>query len=243
MKRLCFLIVLAFACMAGIGRASTNDSFAQGVELNYAGRFNEAASAFEKIIERQPSAGALVNLGLAEWQSGHAGAAIRAWEQAQWIDPFDDRAEMNLRFARQVAQVDAPELRWFERASTWLPPDAWVWIAGASLWLAVGALILPRVFRRKKSGTQQTLAALGFCVFICALTANVGVVSRTEIGFVLKKNAVLLLTPTHEGEIISTLNAGEPVRVLRRRADFYFVRTGIASGWLERRQLGLVNPE
>jgi Flp pilus assembly protein TadD len=105
---------IAFAALffaAGICHAATaNDLFTQGVELNRAGQFPEAAAAFEKSAQRQPASGTLVNLGIAEWQRGHAGAAILAWEQARWIDPFDERAAQNLKFARQMAQLDEPKL-------------------------------------------------------------------------------------------------------------------------------------
>ena len=214
-------------------RATTNDSFAQGNELSRAGKFPEAAAAFENSERQLPASGALVNLGLAEWQCGHAGAAILAWEQARWIDPFDKLAAQNLNFARTVAQVDAPQLKWFEAGSTWLPPNVWVWLAGISLWLAVGALTLPQFFRWRKAGWQQTLAALAFGFFLFSLAANVGVVSRTQIGIVLKKNAALRLTPTHESEIIATLSAGTPARQLRHRGNYLFIRTVSESGWIE----------
>ncbi|HEY5040735.1 MAG TPA: hypothetical protein VIK53_01910, partial [Verrucomicrobiae bacterium] len=122
----------------------------------------------------------------------------------------------------------------------WLPANAWVWLAGASLWLAVGALVLPGIFRRRKAGWHQALASLGFCLFLFSMTANVGVVSRTQIGFVLNKNTKLLLTPTKTGEVISTLNAGEPARRLRTRGNYFFIRTEFGSGWVDRKQFGLV---
>jgi tetratricopeptide (TPR) repeat protein len=224
-------------------RAATNDFFARGVEFSRAGQFPEAAEAFKNSAEVQPAAGTLLNLGLAEWQRGHGGAAILAWEQARWIDPFDRRAEANLEFARQAAQVDAPQLKWYEAVSTWLPPNAWVWLAGAALWLAVGLLILPGVFRRRKAGWQQWLAALAFGVFLFSLTANFGVISRTQTGFVIRKNAPLQLTPTHNGEVISTLAAGEPARKLRTRGDYVFVRTLGGAGWLAQSDFGLVCPQ
>ena len=236
---------IAFAVLfftAGIGHAAaTNGFFAQGVALNRAGQFPEAAAAFEKSAQARPAAGTLVNLGLAEWQRGHAGLAILAWEQARWIDPFDARAENNLKFARAVAQVDEPPLKWFEAASLWLPPDAWVWLAGASLWLSVGALTVPRFFRRRKTGWQQALAAVGLGIFLASMTANVGVVSRTNLGFVLKKNAPLLLTPTRAGEVVANLNAGEPARRLRTRGGYFFIRTANGAGWIARDAFGLVN--
>jgi tetratricopeptide (TPR) repeat protein len=236
-----FLFILVMVLGVDAGGAATNDFFARGLAASRAGDFSEAAEAFQKCVQQQPAAGALVNLGLAEWQRGHAGAAILAWEQARWIDPFDARAAQNLRFARTVTQADEPQLKWFEAASTWLPPAAWVWIAGASLWLTVGALVLPGVFRRKKSGWPQTAAALGFGIFLFSLTANVGVVSRTEIGIIQQKNAPLLLTPTRAGEVIATLNAGEPGRRRRTRGDFYFITTANGSGWIEAKAFGLVD--
>ncbi|HEX5399911.1 MAG TPA: tetratricopeptide repeat protein [Verrucomicrobiae bacterium] len=220
----------------------TNDFFEAGVELNRAGQFPEAAAAFEKSAQARPAVGTLVNLGIAEWRRGRAGAAILAWEQAQWIDPFDARAGANLHFAREVAQVDSPPLKWFEAASTWLPPDTWAWLAGASLWLAVGLLVLPEILRRRRAGWHQTLAALAFGIFLFSVTANCGVVSRTQLGFILKKNAPLLLTPTKDAETVTTLAAGEPARRLRMRGNYFFIRTPFASGWIHRDQFGLVCP-
>ena len=237
------LLLAALLFAVHVSRAATNDLFAQGVELSRAGQFPEAAAAFEKSAQARPATGTLVNLGIAEWRRGRAGAAILAWEQARWIDPFDSRAGADLKFARQAAQLDGPQLKWFEAASAWLPPDAWPWFAGASLWLAAGLMTLPGILRRRKAGWQQALAALAFGFFLFSMTANLGVVSRTQVGFVLKKSAPLLLTPTREAETISTLAAGEPARRLRTRGNYYFIRTAFAAGWISRDQFGLICPE
>lgn len=236
------LVVAALVIVVNSGHAATNDAFSSGVELSRNGQFPEAAAAFEKSAAAQPAAGAFVNLGLAEWQRGRAGPAILAWERAQWIDPFDQRAIANLKFARDVAQVEEPQLTWYETVSTWLPPNGWMWLASATLWLSVGLLMLPGIFRRRITGWQQWLAALSFGVFLLSLTGNFGVVSRTHIGFVLKKNSPLLLTPTHEGEVVSTLAAGEPARRLRERGQYIFVRTLSGSGWMEQSDFALVCP-
>ncbi len=221
--------------------ATTNDVFTQGLKAARNGDLVTASTDFESDAQHQPSVGALLNLGLAEWQLGHAGPAMLAWEQAQWIDPFDPSAAQNLKFARQIAQVNEPAYEWFETASTWLPPNAWVWLAGGSLWLVVGILTLPAVLRIKKAGWHQTVAALGLGVFLFSITANVGVVSRTHLGIVLRKNTPLLLTPTREGEVISTLTAGESARRLRTRNGYLFVRTAYGTGWISQKNLGFIN--
>jgi hypothetical protein len=237
------ILLVALVCALNAGYGATNNWFAQGVESTRDGDFPGAAAAFKNAAQTRPAAGTFVNVGLAEWNRGRAGAAILAWEQARWIDPFDPRAITNLKFARQVAEVESPQLKWYESASSWLPPNAWVWIAGASLWLAVGALVVPRVLRCNRRGWHQTVAALGFGAFLFGLTANFGVVGRTDIGFVIKKTAPLLLTPTHDGEIISSLSAGEPARRLRTRGNYYYIRTSGASGWIDKSQFGLVCTE
>jgi len=86
------------------------------------------------------------------------------------------------------------------------------------------------------------LAALAFGVFLFSLTASFGVASRTKIGFVLKKNASLRLTATQNGEIVSTLAAGEPARRLRTRGRYFFVRTLGGAGWVEQDEIGLLCP-
>jgi tetratricopeptide (TPR) repeat protein len=236
-----WVLVLATICFAGkIHGSPAEDYFAQGKAAYQNGQFPEAAQAFQKSAEARPSTGAFLNLGLAEWQRGHAGAAILAWEKARWLDPFEPRAADNLKFARQAAQVAEPQLKWFEAASAWLPLDAWVWLAGGGLWLAAGALVLPRIFRRRKTGGQQWLAAFGVAVFAFCLTANFGVVSRTNTGFVTGKNVPLRLTPTRAAESLGTLADGEPARVLRTRGDYYFIRTAGEAGWVEQKSFGMV---
>ena len=123
--------------------AATNDLFATATAAFQAGQFANAARDFRAAAEAQPATGTLLNLGLAEWRRGRAGAAILAWEKALWIDPFDTPARANLQYARQFTNLEPPDYSWYERASTWLPFNAWAGIAGASLWLAIGLAVLP----------------------------------------------------------------------------------------------------
>ncbi len=235
------IFVSVLICSLASARAATNDAFALGVAAYRSGDFGPAARAFKDAAAAQPAAGTFVNLGLAEWQRGHGGPAILAWQQALWIDPFEKRAAENLHFAREVTQLDAPQLNWFEALSNCLPSAGWLWLSGASLWLSAGMLLLPSVFRRQKAPWHQTLAACGLCVFLFSLAGNWGVISRTRVGFVLQDNAPLLLTPTRDGEVTSTLTSGEPARELRRLGNYYLIRTVSETGWVEREEFGLVS--
>lgn len=220
--------------------AATNDLFRHGLEAYQAGRFADAAKAFREASEHEPASGTLLNLGLTEWRRGRAGAALLAWEQVRWIDPFDAHAKANLDYARQFTGVEAPDLTWYERASTWLPANVWTWIAGLALWFAIGLAVLPGVLRWRRANWQQGLAALSCAVFLLSLPAHLGVVTRTRLGFVLKKDAPLRLTPTAEAEAQVKLNAGTPVRAVRVRGDYILVRTSQGQGWIERGQFGRI---
>ena len=184
----------------------------------------------------------LQNLGLAEWQNGNVGEAILAWERACWLDPANRAAKLNLEFARKNAQLASAELAWYEVPSTWLSPDSWAWIASLALWFTVGIIIVPGVLRKRRTTWQQALAAAGLVVFLISVPAQVGVRTRSRIGFVTGKGVALRLTPTLEAEALTQLAPGEPVLCVRARGNYLFVRTSRSKGWLEKNEIGLVCP-
>lgn len=216
--------------------------FQAGVSAYRAADYARAAEAFRQSAARQPAAGTLLNLGNAEWQRRQTGAAILAWEQAQWLHPFDPAARQNLRYARKAAQLEAPELAWYEVISTWLPVAWWAWLAGGSFWLAISAAMLPGVFRRRKATWHQAVAAFGFMVFLLCVPAYIGVQTRSRLGFILPPDTPLRLTPTHEAQTVTRLAAGEPARCLRTRGRFVLIRASRTLGWVERAQLGRICP-
>lgn len=233
-------LLLAFRLFTPATEAATNDAFSAGLEAFNAGDFVEASRAFRDAATCQPAAGTFVNLGLVEWRSGRAGAAVLAWERALWIDPSNRAARQDLDFAREISSLDAPALKWHEAVSSRLPANHWAWIAGGSLWLALGLVAWPLIFRRRKTGWQQALAALGLGVFLLSLPAHVGIRARANIGFILDRNTSLRLTPTEDAEVVSTLSSGEPVQKIRRQGGFYLIRTASSTGWVEQAKVGFV---
>ncbi|MGC3960140.1 MAG: hypothetical protein QM813_20095 [Verrucomicrobiota bacterium] len=205
--------------------------------------FPAAVRSFAIAVSNAPSAGAYRNLGNAAWQGSDVAKALLAWERAAWIDPRDPDVRNNLQFAREIAQLEAPDLTWGEIASTWLPVDWWAWLACGSLWFAVSLAVLPAVFRLRKSGWQQAFMAIGLGIFLLSLPANYGAVTRTNLGLMLSAETPLRLTPTAESEPVTKLAAGEPARVLRSRGKYLLLRTRLATGWVEREQFGRICPE
>jgi tetratricopeptide (TPR) repeat protein len=231
------------ACVlcARLASAAPADAlFRYATNAYYAGDYTQAAGAFAQAAALQPAGGTLQNLGNAEWQSGRTGAAILAWEQALWLDPFNKYARANLRFARRTAQLETPELAWYEVVSSWLPANWWAWVAGLSLWLSIGVSTVPGMLRWRKLAWQQAASALGLAIFLLSVPAHLGVNTRARLGFVLLKETPLRLTPTAEAQLITRLPAGEPVRVEREHGDYVLIRASQTTGWIRRNQFQLI---
>lgn len=233
-------VLLIKSLAAQTAAAPAASDFSRGLSAYRSGDYPQATQVFRELNLREPSSGALQNLGNAEWQRGRTGAAILAWEQSLWLNPFDPRARNNLRFARENAQLETPVLRWYEIAASWLPASCWAWLVAGSLWIAIGALVFPGVFRWRRAAWQQAVAAFSFGVFLLCIPAQVGTLTRTNLGFVLQKETPLRLTPTSGADLVTRLAAGEPARKIRARGNYLFIRTHHSAGWVLKEQFGLI---
>jgi tetratricopeptide (TPR) repeat protein len=222
--------------------ATADDLFQRGLAAYQRADYAAAAEAFQQAVAHGPATGTLLNLGNAEWQRGAAGPAILAWERAVWLDPFNASARQNIRLARKTTQLEAPALIWYEVVSSWLPLNWWAWIAGISLWVAVGVAIIPGILRQRRAAWHQAVAAFALMFFLLSIPAHFGVYSRAGVGFTLPNATPLHLTPTSEGQVVTRLPSGEPIRKVRVRGDYVLVTTGGqgARGWIQKDQCGWI---
>ncbi len=236
-------------CLGAVA-ARGEDWFAKGLADYDAARFVQAADDFRSASESARTAAAFYNLGDAEWQSagvsnsdGRVSAAILAWERAQWLAPYNRNATANLRYARRARQLETPDLAWYEICSTWLPVNAWAWLACASFWLAIAMVMLPGIFGWRRTSLKQTVAAASFAIFLLTIPALIGIRSRASLGIVMPDQAPLRLTPTAEAQVVTRLPAGASARLERTKGKYVYVRAGISVGWLEREQFALIARE
>ena len=238
---MCLVLGLWTGSALGSG-ASAETAFQSGIEAYRAGDFTAAAKAFTESAAQRPTSGAFQNLGNAEWQRGRPGYAIVAWERALWVNPRNVEAQNDLRFARKTAQLESPTMALYEVVSSWLPASWWAWLAGTSLWVAIGAVMLPVWLRTRRTTWHQGVAAMGLTIFLLSVPAHFGIMSRARQAFVLQKDTALRLTPTAEAQAITRLSAGEPARFIKARGNYVMVRTSRGIGWLNRDDLGWINP-
>ncbi len=237
-------VLARLASLAPAAVPAPETAFQEASAAYARGAYSDSAVRWSDLAREHPSAGAFHNLGNAEWKRGRVGYAILAWERAQWLDPFDANTRANLRFARKNAQLGAPDLAWYEVCSTWLPVDAWAWIASGGFWVAVGLVALPGIFRWRKAGWHQAVSAAGFALFLLAAPALLGIQTRAELGVIRLADTPLRLTPTSEAQALARLPAGEVVRWERSRRDYLYVRAGNdAAGWVRRSEFGAISSE
>lgn len=239
--RILFALLLAAQTVLAGDALPADAPFQAGLQAYRVEDYTRAAAAFREAAGEKPAAGAYQDLGDAEWQRGRTGPAILAWEQALWVSPGDAAARNNLQFARAFGQIDAPELTWYEVISTWMPSGCWALLTTLALWLVADMLALPGILRRRRTGWQQALAALGLTLLLLTVPAHLGWHTRARIGFVLESNTPLRLTPTETSDEITRVGAGEPGRLERTFGNYDYVRFRNTAGWLTREEFGLVS--
>lgn len=246
-SRCCFALALSLVFAGATAplratSASPDEHFRKANTAYTSGDFAEAVAGFRKLVEDgNYSAGALHNLGNAEWKVSRPGYAILAWERAHSLDPFNRNTEANLHFARVKARVEAPVLGWFERYSSWLPGEWWLVIATLGLWGGIALLVLPRVLGWRRADWHQGIAASLLAIFLLSAPSLFGLYKRARLGVVLEDETPIRLTPTREGETLTKLAAGEMARVERERGDYVYVRAeGDRAGWLKKTEFATV---
>jgi hypothetical protein len=205
------------------------------------GKFTEAVSAYEKIIQRGLVSPALYyNLGNASFKAGQTGRAIAAYRQATRMAPRDPELRANLQFVRN--QIQGPTLRpgWWWRWLEALTLNEWTVLASAVFWIWLLLLILVQWRPGLKPGLRSSIRGGGIAtVLICLCLAAVLYGSRlTRAGVVVAEQATVHNGPLEESPGSFTLHDGAEVAVLDEKGGWLRVSAGNKrSGWVRHDQV------
>src|SRR5262245_41102750 len=115
---------------------SGDSAFESANRLYEQGKFTEAASAYQKLVQSgYASTAVYFNLGNAFFKAGQIGQAVAAYRQAERISPRDPDLRANLQFARN--QIQGPTLgipawqRWLGKLSL----NEWTLLAAGAVWV------------------------------------------------------------------------------------------------------------
>src|ERR1035441_7790224 len=148
--------------------ADVASDFSAANELYAKGKFAEAATAYEKILQSGAQSPALLfNCGNAEFKAGHLGKAIAAYRQAELLAPRDAELRANLAFVRnQVQGATLRESRWQNWVSS-LTLNEGALITAAFLWLMF-VLLAARQIRPALAPKLHSVTRLAVVLTICS---------------------------------------------------------------------------
>lgn len=243
MKKIILIWGLLLAGFVGFA-AGDNRLEQQAEQLYSEGKYNEAAEAYQKILdEGVESAELYYNIGNCFYKMGENTRAILYYERALLLDPSDGMARYNLDMA-QKAVVDKievlPELflvRWYKAVETNFSADQWGYI---SVGLFLIFLVMAALFFYSPSvGVKKTGFVVGLIVFFLTIGSIFFAykqdkrVSQREYAIVMTPSVTVKGAPDNSGTSLFLIHEGLKVRVIGELGEWYNIRLADGNeGWV-----------
>jgi len=233
---LCVLLLTAKVFAADVAA-----DFSAANELYAKGKFADAATACEKILQAGATSPALLfNAANAEFKAGHLGKAIAAYRRAELLAPRDAELRANLAFVRnQVQGATLRESRWQNWAGALTLNEGAV-LTAVFFWLSLGLLVArqlrPALVPRLKAATRFFIVLTLFSGTVLGVQVANHFLSATAV--VVDDNATARSGPFDDAQSAFTARDGAELSVVDLRDGWVQVTNGAGkSGWLNRKQV------
>jgi tetratricopeptide (TPR) repeat protein len=213
------------------------DDFKSANALYDAGKFVDAAAAYEKIEPK--TAHVFFNLGNAQCRAGQVGRAVLNYERARQLSPGDPDILANLNFAEQklgvveVNESPKPVVRFVRSIAASRTPAQWSRYEIGGVW-ATMLLIAAAVWRPRWRTGLGLLAALAGVVLVTATAMVIyrGVAPPAAVVVVPKTEA--RFAPLADATVHFQLSEGTRVFVREDRGQWVLVeRADEQQGWVK----------
>ena len=231
-------LILNFTVFQAGAATDAETGFDSANRLYEQGKFADAATAYQKLIQAGSLSPALYfNLGNACFKSGQIGRAVAAYRQAEKLTPRDPDIRANLQFAQNQVQGPTFRARFWQRGLGTVSLNEWTVLTAAAVWLTFGLLIARqskpalgnslRVWTWLASATTLTLGVCLMLAFTQNPTRHTAIVTTSE--------ATVRNGPFDESPTAFTAHDGAELRVLDQKNDWLQVTDGTRRiGWLKR---------
>jgi hypothetical protein len=229
--------------------AAASDAFRGANQLYDAGKFAEAAAAYEKIEPK--TAYVFYNLGNAWFRQDKFGLAVLNYERARRLAPRDPDILANLRFAQQrlgVDEVNTPPRavqRFLRSVIASRTSTEWSAYELAALWLSVLAMGAWIYLPRMRTGLLVIAVAgvAGFAASTFALSYRMINDHTAPTAVVMATAAEARFAPMPDSTIHFRLVEGTEVAVREDRGQWLFVeRADGQQGWVRSETIGRIAP-
>jgi tetratricopeptide (TPR) repeat protein len=230
--------------------AEPGDDFKSASQSYDAGKFAEAAAAYERIEPK--TANLYYNLGNAYFREGKLGLAILDYDRARRLAPRDPDIVANLKFAEQrlsVDEVNAPPRPWQKTLRSIIEsrsPTEWGMYELSALWLTALAIGMCIYVPRLRSGLLviATVAFMGFAVCGFALGQIVISDQTAPAAVVVAGDTAARFAPIADSTTHFKLTEGTRVVVREDRGQWLLVeRADGQQGWVKSDSVERVVPQ
>jgi len=220
MKQL-LILFLSFCFSLGLQAQENNDAlFNKGINAFNQKDYAASAQVFEKLVKTDSLNATLhYNLGTAYLRLQNTGLSIYHLEKSLKLQPDYESARINLNFAEKLktkvtkGNLPIPQQQILYSVFNFLKPNAWAYLAIASMFLTVIALIIYRL--NSNATAKKTLFTLS--IFTLAISIGSYFISKNQSDYLLMNNYVivkdkevlLMNEPRSVAKITATLNEGE----------------------------------
>jgi tetratricopeptide (TPR) repeat protein len=236
----------AVVCLAaGLHAQTVEQRYQQGNALYQQGKYAEAATAYESILQSGYTGGEICfNLGNAYYKQGNMGKAILNFERALRFLPADDDVRHNLQLANLqiVDRIDpAPRLflwEWWDGIKDTFSLNAITWLSWLMVVLFLGSvalILLARTYALRKSGLIAAVAT-GVLLLMSATIFGGKVIdaNSNEEAVITAMIATAKNSPDPKSSDAFVIHAGLKVRISDSIGQWLRIRLVDGKvGWIE----------
>lgn len=205
------------------------------------GRYEEAATAYQALIDEQPDAVLYYNLGNARFKQGELAQAILNYERALRLQPNHKDAQYNLAFAQSkitdnIVEQDFFLSAWARTVRNSLNEQTWLILSICLFILALTGLLLFLLGR--EAWLRKTAFHIAWLALIFSLIAGLNAASLHKRD-TLRNEAIITQgvvngksSPDRSGTDLFTIHEGTKVTIRETLGEWANIRVGNYEGWV-----------
>lgn len=216
-------------------------SFEQANAAYAEGRYEEAATLYQAMIDEQPNATLYYNLGNAQFKQGELAQAILAYERALRLQPHHKDAQYNLAFAQSKITDNIEEQDFF--LSTWaravrngLSERTWLILSICLFVMALTGLLIFLLGR--ELWLRKTAFHVAWIALLFSLVSGLNAWSLHQRD-TLRNEAIITQgvvnaksSPDRSGTDLFTVHEGTKVSIRETLGDWANIHVGNNEGWI-----------
>lgn len=205
------------------------------------GRYDEAATLYQAMIDEQPNATLYYNLGNAQFKKGELAQAILAYERALRLEPNHKDAQYNLAFAQSritdnIVEQDFFVSSWVRAVRNSLSESTWLILSISLFVLALVGLLLFLLGR--EPWLRKTAFHIAWVALLFSLIAGLNAASLHKRD-TLRNEAIITQgvvnaksSPDRSGTDLFTVHEGTKVLIRETIGEWSNISVGSNEGWI-----------